>query len=777
MTSSVDPTLKAMWLRAEATRGMRSLGAVELLAMVASGEIEGTITAHTIRALLTTPSQRQSLGQSFSSLVVTRFVSLLAEQLKPRSILDPTCGSGFMLQQAAQAANATTVDGVEIKTAMAEIARALLGDEARIVNGDIFDTQSQLRDKYDMIIADAPLGFRLPKHPDGGDVRDAFETSDLAEALCLWCCERLTTTGLGVVLVANKTVADQRFRERVHERGAAVKAFIHVPAGFLLGTSISAHLVVLEKGPQRDLFIAELSDDPKHNEVVVKALLGQAPSGRRPSLGMSLPPNSFTHFQTFENNWRLDKLAREAGFQPVPAADVFVELATVQKNATRLADFDAERGDALLHRMARYLVQDPARAKSKLTNYLRVRLNLDTVDPEFLDHWLRSDFGRSAIDAITAGSVIPSVSIAALREATFYLPDLAQQQAMVAVLQRLDGIKAEADEVAALCWEPGAGISAASERVEWINREESFNEWIETLPFPLATILWRHQTVSDAALVRMPILVHFFEALGAFLATIHLSAFMSDADQWSEVQPKLMRALDKGNLSLSRATFGTWKCVCELLASHARKLASSETQRPVVNDMYCLDDDQVLDLLLSPEPVTLLQHANKLRNTHVGHSGAMSEADAAGVESDLMHLVKEARRHFGRAWTAYELVLGGKAGYRDGVFSSRVPRVMGTRSQFETVERQTTVPMEEGELYMLSPSGDRGLRLLPFLRMGASPASEPTACYFFNREEKDGVRFVSYHFDRHAELTEQFPDTASAIRRITTIETLPGGAL
>lgn len=542
----------------------------------------------------------------------------------------------------------------------------------------------------------------------------------------------------------------------------------------MLGTSISAHLIVLGKQPQGDLFIAELSDDPKHNELVVSALTEQAPPSRRPSLGMRCQLEDFTDFERFEKHWRLEQLARDTNFLAVPASEVFVELATVPKESTGFKDFDANLGDVLLHRMGRYLVRDPSKAKAKLTNYLKVRLNLECVDPVFLDHWLRSDFGRSAVDAITAGAVIPSISLASLRAATFYLPELSRQQEMVAVLRRLEAIKSEADEVAALCWDPSAGTAAAAERVKLINREESYHEWIETLPFPLATILWRHHTMSDAALIRMPILVHFFEALGAFLATIHLSAFDSDGDQWAEVQPKLMRALEKGNLSLSRATFGTWKCVCEVLGSHARKLARGEKERPAVNDMYCLENDHVLDVLLSPEPVTLLQHANKLRNTHLGHSGAMGEEDAKEVEDELRQLVQEVRRHFGRSWMTYELVLGGKAGYRDGVFSSRIPRVMGTRSQFETVDRQTIVPLEEGTLYMLSPSGDRGLRLLPFLRMGASPASEPNACYFFNRQEKDGVRFVSYHFERNADLTDQFPDTASAIRKITTIETLPG---
>jgi len=49
----------------------------------------------------------------------------------------------------------------------------------------------------------------------------------------------------------------------------------------------------------------------------------------------------------------------------------------------------------------------------------------------------------------------------------------------------------------------------------------------------------------------------------------------------------------------------------------------------------------------------------------------------------------------------------------------------------------------------------------------ASPKTEQNACYFFNKQQKDGLRFVSYHFEKEAEITEQFTDTADALNIIS----------
>ena len=49
----------------------------------------------------------------------------------------------------------------------------------------------------------------------------------------------------------------------------------------------------------------------------------------------------------------------------------------------------------------------------------------------------------------------------------------------------------------------------------------------------------------------------------------------------------------------------------------------------------------------------------------------------------------------------------------------------------------------------------------------ASPKTEQNACYFFEKQQKDGLRFVSYHFEKEAEITEQFADAVGALNIIS----------
>jgi len=75
--------------------------------------------------------------------------------------------------------------------------------------------------------------------------------------------------------------------------------------------------------------------------------------------------------------------------------------------------------------------------------------------------------------------------------------------------------------------------------------------------------------------------------------------------------------------------------------------------------------------------------------------------------------------------------------------------------------------MDEDELYCYDIASRRALHLLHFVRMLASPETEDTACYFYNRMEKGGARWVSYHFEKAAERVET---DSSLVRIIEEVE-------
>lgn len=47
-----------------------------------------------------------------------------------------------------------------------------------------------------------------------------------------------------------------------------------------------------------------------------------------------------------------------------------------------------------------------------------------------------------------------------------------------------------------------------------------------------------------------------------------------------------------------------------------------------------------------------------------------------------------------------------------------------------------------------------------------SPKTSEFACYFYNRRQAGGIRFLSYHFDSDAEIVEEFPDAVNGLQKI-----------
>ncbi len=79
-----------------------------------------------------------------SSPSVSAFIAAIAATKTPKSILDPTCGSGILLKAVADRTGASTVHGVEIDEDIARTSGNLLGEGASVFVGDILETDLPL---------------------------------------------------------------------------------------------------------------------------------------------------------------------------------------------------------------------------------------------------------------------------------------------------------------------------------------------------------------------------------------------------------------------------------------------------------------------------------------------------------------------------------------------------------------------------------------------------------------------------------------------------------
>lgn len=98
-------------------------------------------------------------GSYLSSAGLSEFVSHIAATKSPKTVLDPTCGSGLLLKTVASHVDASTVHGIEIDESIVPVAERLLGGSTSIFLGDALFSDLPLLESYDLVISEPPLGM------------------------------------------------------------------------------------------------------------------------------------------------------------------------------------------------------------------------------------------------------------------------------------------------------------------------------------------------------------------------------------------------------------------------------------------------------------------------------------------------------------------------------------------------------------------------------------------------------------------------------------------
>jgi len=164
---------------------------------------------------------------------------------------------------------------------------------------------------------------------------------------------------------------------------------------------------------------------------------------------------------------------------------------------------------------------------------------------------------------------------------------------------------------------------------------------------------------------------------------------------------------------------------------------------------------------------SIVSTTNKMRNDWGGHGGVVGQSESEFRNQQLLAEVEKLRETFSDTWVEIQLIHALHTRARRGVFENEVAILMGSNSEFLKETRAMATWLDVERLYLSKKDSSRALKLLPLVQVGPSPQSAKNACYFFSRLERDGARFVSYHFTDRPELTGEFADTAEAIKLLT----------
>lgn len=700
--------------------------------------------------------------------MLVSFIGSLAALHPAASVLDPTCGLGLLLQAVAASAGAQVVHGIEINSEFREVTQAVVGNKATILASDALTSPEGLQAQYDLIVANPPFGMKLRSTPVVPHIGGHFR-GEMGHALAAWACARLSASGTAMVILTPGflwSAGGLEALEAIRKSGCRVRALIHLPGGSFPRTGISTYLTIFERGEQQQVFIGEFADSPEHQQSLIANYKRRKP-GEQPALGRLCALPAFPGFDAFVAQERLRRLVRATGWPQLAAKAVILK-------AERLSSPEGHLGQDANGLFLRLVGQptavlDPSGLpRSRTRDCVRLSLDPNISDARYMVHWFNdSPIGQAFVAAVSRGEVSARLDLQTLLDANFVLPPLAEQRQVLHGIEQLNRVRAEAAELETALWSFTEKTDVVVQKILTLNQQDRYEDWIESLPFPLASILWRHRAGGGSAREQYEVLLHFFEATAAFVATIHLSAFMADDDLWRNMAKGLSETLAKQHLSLDRPTFGAWKQTVEYLSGKCRKLLADGEGKATCARVYGTSNPNHLSMVCDPELLSTLQRANSIRNATSGHGGAIGLDEAKRINDELMGFVYKIRGVFGRSWLDYELIQPSEGRYQGGVHRYKAKRLIGTRSTpFEVVERVSEQLLESEGLYLFDANSQKGVLLRPLIRVMPSPQKKANACFIYSRSEKDGAHFVSYHFEEESSMTASFADLDETFRRI-----------
>jgi hypothetical protein len=682
---------------------------------------------------------------------VASFIASYAAKRQPTSILDGWAGMGSLIIPIVDVVTPASAVGITPSANELAVAKEMTGDVAITWIQAHPDGWPALG-SFDLIASSPPINMpasELTIHTDRSSltIRDSASYTFLLQSAM-----HLSDDGVGFFLVPNGFFSRDGkalVREALPLLGLHLNAVIALPAGTFASTSIPLNIVLISRIPAGDLFVGQLS--PATDQKALLKNLLERKHGPSLELGRLIPNGTFTSFSILQTADEEDRLAKRSGLTRSPLREVVSSI-----NLGKQTD---DGGFANLPNCV-YLptigtssaVTGLESLQIKPHNYVQLVVRPEVAHAEFLAGFFNSALGRKTRATMFSGTFIPKLSKQTVTEGHVYLLPLDAQQNAMTVSREIQELRLRLEQLERDLWSRPVDAINVKRAVAGLNQKEGFESWLEALPFPLASILWRYQAANIAE-HKVEHLFNAFEATAQFLGTLMASAFHSSPVFFREHRAEWFDQGKDNPFSLTRSSFGQWVVRCQRLAKSTRQMLSDKERRELVLDLYRADAEKV-ERLSNKGIYAVLETVSQYRNKWKGHSGIVSAKEHDRQLALLQEELTRLRTALGGLFEDWWLIKPGANTYTRGVYQSHAEKLMGTRQIFKQETVVTAEVMDVNELYCYDHLTRRPLELLHFVRMLPAPDNEEIACYFFNRLEGQRIRWISYHFEREAERIE-----------------------
>jgi len=677
---------------------------------------------------------------------ISRFVQDFLQKLisikKIEKVLDPWANLGEMLYLTEKVFPEVKKTGYVMDKALFDF-NNLVNAKFEQHNDNPLDLLSQSKTKYDLIISNLPVGLFSKTSLHG------LARTDLGLQIILECLPVLNDSGL-LISTVNSTFFQssnaEKFKSILIEKGFCIKAIFGTPVKSINQyASIPFYFVIIEKGIQEKIFLAEINDKKEQQAIIIKNFRNKK-NAKDLNEGILIPIDKIQPIPKILANRELDLLLKRTGLPLMPLnqfgefknlEDVKGDWLIFSKNPTKEIGLGISKED--LNEQFNYFFQ----------------IDSQVIEPEYLLELLNSSLGNKILNSVASGSVLKNIKLKDLQNILLPVEIIQSQRKIIDLERNIKSIEEQFSSLRLSLWNNPKQRNSIEKIIKKKLKDPKSIDWMEELPFPLASILWGYHSES-MTVKKVEYLFLFFEGLCEFLDILLLSAVNTNKAYFDNTV-KLWLKNDEMQDWYVKSSFGGWQKLHEKLAKNIRTTYNKdEENKKFIKDLFSGANEDYINILTSKEFVNTFSEIIKLRNDYKGHGGITSENKykeiLISLETKFFNLKEKLVIGFSNVKLLSPLPKTMDWDDELEVFNTTCLLLKGTRSKFNQIEIQTNRELSSKKLYLLHDFQFSPLEVLPLVQMRETPRTEQNACYFYNRIDGDKVRMVSYHFDKESEL-------------------------
>lgn len=674
-------------------------------------------------------------------LYIFNFINEISKALNPKSHLDPwlipssPCNFFDFGATTAYCRNHTAFEF--IKTVYAN-------DKAEIHLGNGLKELGSVKTKFDLVTSFPPFNMRgEPIEINGFKI-----SNDLTSALLIQSSMLLNDNGKAVFLMSPSFLYDEKSKDIITKLGLFVDAVFAIPSGTLLPlTSIASNLIVVTKQPKGKTFVAEISSNENANKTILENYKNRR-AGKAIQLGALVDLKALKSFQALVSESELQELVKRIGYPPICLPEL--ALATHVMKQDNKDDVEHIPNSIYLPKIGNSpVVINPSEMKIKPRNYFQIQLDEAKANPIYVANYFNSAVGKKLRESLEVGVTIPHISKSRLSNCILHLPDIKTQLDLIEIDSKINQFALRLDELKRNLWKQPKSYDSIRKELKSINQEEKLEHWIDTLPFPISSILWRYYATQENY-KKVDHLFHFFEALSEFFSMIMLSALVQNKEFYKEECHKWINTDEKFKEWYFRATFGGWNELTARLSKATRAFLSDDEKQELCKSFYGNPSVAFLSMLTSKGIVNILKDVNDKRNKWKGHGGITSEEENKQRVTILEQKLNELRIFIADGFEDTKVISAKQGELDENVWIFMAKELVGAKSPFKETEIKSLIGLDKKKLYLVHSNQNKPVELLPFIKF----VEESNAVYFYTSIESQNVRWVSYHFEKDSELNQ-----------------------